>query len=144
MDRTANGATEDVRKDNDLTEPVKIGPNQRDRLLEQLSLDTEWLARQGIMDYSLLLTVDAQRDEHHGGVCRVAHECCEESNLGRDFGNRSVFVGLIDALQVFDGYKKGELVLKTLRHCCKWKGLSCVPPDRYQMRFMEKMKSTFV
>ena len=49
-------------------------------------------------------------------------------------------MGLIDVLQKFDCYKRGELCFKSVVHCSERKGLSCTPPAGYRARFMTHMK----
>lgn len=67
-------------------EPIAI--LQKDQLLACLEKDTQWLAEQDRIDYSLLVSIDLK--------------------------NELIKFGIIDYLQTFNFLKKGEFVYKTL------------------------------
>lgn len=165
VERTA-GASASTKKDMDLTRPVVVSKEHHQCLMSQLEADTKWLEQCNIMDYSLLVTVVQPKPTTRGAQSvetrwSVAHSCCHDhqpegapsepscptfattsSSVQRT--HLMVCVGLIDVLQIFDCYKRGELFLKSCKKWSERQGLSCIPPEPYQRRFMSRMSKVFV
>eukprot|EP00658_Telonema_sp_P-2_P078590 TRINITY_DN7394_c0_g1_i6.p1 TRINITY_DN7394_c0_g1~~TRINITY_DN7394_c0_g1_i6.p1 ORF type:complete len:173 (-),score=14.27 TRINITY_DN7394_c0_g1_i6:266-784(-) len=131
------GASGGTLKDLDLTEPIKLWPQEYQLLLGQLKIDSEWLRDQGIMDYSLLMTVVEEDGTTLTQPHSVAHSCCRSEPV---VALPVVCVGMIDALQRFDCGKMGELGFKSLVHCTDRDGVSCMPPGGYQERFIQQIQ----
>lgn len=136
-----------VQKDNDFVRNRRLwlGPLHRTLLLSQLHRDCTFLARLGIMDYSLLVLVH-----------RPAHPPPLYPYVGKDrshfrngsveggffsskaddaFGEEVYFLGIIDVLQVFNWKKKLEGMYKGLMGESS-NEISCVEPGRYADRLV--------
>ena len=119
-------------KDNDLTSPFVVSAQSHQQLIQQLRRDTQWLCSRNIMDYSLLLTAVGCSHNEPEEVTRIAHPCCQSRDeLTAPFA----CVGLIDVLQEFDCNKRLEYCAKSICHGTT-SGLSCLPSQPYQHRFM--------
>ena len=149
VDRSSGTSGEGPRKDNDLLQPVHIREADRTVLLDQLEKDSKWLQSWDIMDYSLLLTITQPRDTHNSDaaapVYAVGNTQCE-SRKSVSKGMRAeeefvVCVGLIDVLQQFNCSKSCERAYKTIKTYEGRSGLSCIPSEPYQQRFMAHMRN---
>ncbi|ETO17084.1 phosphatidylinositol-5-phosphate 4-kinase type-2 gamma [Reticulomyxa filosa] len=54
-------------------------------------------------------------------------------------GSEIYFLGIIDILQKWDNKKRLEHYAKTCLRCKDKKGISCIEPKSYQLRFLNKM-----
>jgi len=54
------------------------------------------------------------------------------------------YMGIIDTLQTYTWKKKAETFLKTYVKRDDGNGISCVPPNQYQRRFMNYLKNIIV
>jgi 1-phosphatidylinositol-4-phosphate 5-kinase len=97
-----------IYKELDLEEPIRIGDKARDHIMECVRSDAAFLAKQNIMDYSLLLGVDSEAGWH---------------------------MGIIDVLQEYNWRKMVEHNWKAMGHD-KY-AMSAVPPKAYASRFVE-------
>ncbi|ORX36029.1 hypothetical protein BD324DRAFT_520177 [Kockovaella imperatae] len=96
--------------------PILLHPHAKWILQEAISLDTRFLSRESIMDYSLLLGLDEKRKE--------------------------LVVGLVDAIGSFDFFKtiesRGKLALT------RGGEVTVIPPDQYRKRFETAIKQYFI
>eukprot|EP00756_Hemistasia_phaeocysticola_P046009 Hpha_TRINITY_DN19765_c0_g1::TRINITY_DN19765_c0_g1_i1::g.21762::m.21762/K00889/PIP5K; 1-phosphatidylinositol-4-phosphate 5-kinase len=133
-------------KDLDLKRPIVIDPDIQPLLLAQLEADSAFLREANLNDYSFLIGVHVASKpipppmpdtrvqvlrRWHGGFPSADH--------------KEVFwAGIIDILTQFGLRKKAEHAGKSVMMCCRGSNpdhVSCVPPARYQERFMAFMTS---
>jgi 1-phosphatidylinositol-4-phosphate 5-kinase len=130
-------------KDSDLHNKISLPKGKQKNLRNQIARDTEFLRDLGLMDYSLLIGVIRRRFEVvDNAVSRDTDE------LGRDHngafnaamveGPGSYHMGIIDILQEWNWDKKLERFFKIYFRFSDPDGLSAIPPDRYQARFMQR------
>jgi hypothetical protein len=153
-----------VLKDNDLTERLRLPPEQANQLYEQICADSELLRTLGIMDYSLLLGVSCveyligeNQHAQHGHGAQHGQQGAQHGQHGaqhgqgerhyfsrylaeRVVGPASYSMGMVDILQTWSVQKRLERFGKV--HILKedGDGLSAMDPHRYCMRFQHKMK----
>ena len=148
VDRSAGSSGAGPRKDNDLLQPVCISEVDRTQILAQLESDSLWLQRWNIMDYSLLLTVTKPADTPDApsaptySVGNTQRRISSRKSSGLDQIAAAEFVvcvGLIDVLQEFNCSKMCERAYKSIKKYEQRDGLSCVPSELYQRRFMAHM-----
>lgn len=103
-------------------------------LNEVLKKDSEFLCRNNLIDYSLLL------GQLTTPVSELRQICAEDPSLGRgvyiDSDNRAWLVGIIDPLNGFETPKKFEYHFKKFGYGYS---ISCVPPEMYAHRFTSFM-----
>jgi len=147
--------------DNDIHHGIELHPAAANAIFRQLKQDANFLANQGLMDYSLLVGVVKARMEVLDNV--VPGEYSEEllRNLTRDNpflmdssgglrpicvqGASTYYVGMIDVLQRWNLKKKSEHFFKTLVLCWDKEGISAVNPQKYCKRFVNRvMRKLFV
>lgn len=97
-------------------DPLAFLPPPNLDLFEAISLDSQFLAENEIVDYSLLVIMDID--------------------------NKVLKVGIIDYLQNFSLMKKGEYLIKKFKNLGK--NPTIVSPDTYANRFFNQMKRYFV
>jgi len=148
---SANGVHKpsSVYKDQDLTDKIYLPLPQLIKIKETLSEDTAFLARMGIMDYSLLLGIDTHT--FHTGVPFDEPAAAHTPGSGTppffraDSGGLTAYVvrgpgtyyfGLIDILQGWTMKKKLERFAKTRLQGKDPDGISALEPDRYRVRFL--------
>lgn len=140
--RTANDAARAILKENDVKargEKFELGPTLKALVIETLRKDSAWLAKHGLMDYSLLVGV---HDVVPGDIDRsligdpsvVFHkrDYAGMWSLGRD---KLFYVGIIDMLTVWSSRKKAERAAKIFTGK-DGAGLSCMEPVDYARRFL--------
>jgi len=127
---------------------IVVGKTMATKLLRQIDNDAKFLARNNILDYSLLVGI------HFGD--KKGNTNNKKDNFGRKsygsmFQHRSggiitninmdvhFFLGIIDILTPWDVSKLGEYGFKTLVLSQDPMQISAVKPDRYYIRFMEFM-----
>lgn len=135
-------------KDLDLKRPIVIDPDIQPVLLRQLEADTQFLREANLNDYSFLIGVHSASKaiapppgypdtrvqilrRWHGGFPSADHK-------------EVFFAGIIDILTHFGLRKKAEHASKSVIMCLRGSNpdeVSCVPPARYQQRFMDFMTS---
>ena len=151
-----------LMKDGDLHSKLILNKQQSASIYQQLDQDTQFLCSVNIMDYSLLLGVYYTK-VHRRRYKSVIHINSQQQLLDiqdkNDDNNNNLInlndysiydsvyvegpgrycIGIIDMLQKWDLNKRAERFIKGLRGK-DINGVSCVPPQQYQTRFMDKMK----
>ncbi|CAJ1429457.1 unnamed protein product [Effrenium voratum] len=115
-------------------EKIIVG-KERKSLLAQIRRDSEFLASNNIIDYSLLLGI------HDKDSALAVQAKGEVLGFVSEDSRTIYFMGIIDILTPFDKMKKLEHTLKALRH--DWHGVSCCPPSFYASRFCNFMERAF-
>lgn len=120
------------KKDKDIYEPLLLREDLARDIAVQLVRDSDFLASENIMDYSLLLGVKFKNQE----VARPADpddlHCVSAMEVS---GPSEYCFGIIDILQPYSCRKILEHNFYKLR--CRAKGSSCVPPRKYAERFQK-------
>lgn len=143
VDRTVKDPTKSVLKDNDLRAQgsLHFHPITRRAFLEQIDQDTEFLHRNNIMDYSLLLGV------HKSFIYVPAPEPPSMSAVLFESGvpaqkieGPAYFIfGVVDVLQKWVLKKKFERFFKVNFRRASSTGLSSQEPGFYKRRFVDAM-----
>ena len=143
-----------VLKDQDwlnLKLKIKVDKNTKERFLNTIKKDAEFLAKCNIMDYSLLVGVIENfkdSDSLKGSVKQsIRHEevNVEVTNTHRvtmcEATDGVVYLmGIIDTFTEFNMKKKGEALVKG---CFQGKNVSCIHPDKYAARFSQFITDQF-
>jgi len=146
-----------ILKDQDILENkhwMRIGP-RKEILQRQIRADARFLAGMGIMDYSFLLGIHIQRQETSPlssplGVASHVQQREEFCFYADDGGMRKdgegageiYYFGIIDILQEYTVWKRGETLIKGIQHGRK--SISSVPPEKYASRFCQFMSRIMV
>eukprot|EP00930_Biecheleria_cincta_P104633 TRINITY_DN96_c0_g1_i1.p1 TRINITY_DN96_c0_g1~~TRINITY_DN96_c0_g1_i1.p1 ORF type:complete len:831 (+),score=148.52 TRINITY_DN96_c0_g1_i1:79-2571(+) len=138
-------------------EQIRVGEERREKLLAQIKRDSEFLASNNIIDYSLLLGIHEREDgaptesansqmtsyqarSHDASEAAAQQRRTRQGEWSSD--DRTVyFMGIIDILTPYDGLKKIEHTVKAVRYDSK--GVSCCPPVQYAARFNRFMENAF-
>ena len=153
------------KKDNNFTKEkkkLKLSEFTKNNLLLQIEKDTKFLAKNNIIDYSLLIGIIFSKDDEtisNDLNLKETKDSEDEFLLLRkkriksksDFemfnqyftsedGEVRYYIGIIDTLTNFGLLKKSEFLSKRV---FQGKGISCVPPKVYQNRFYEFMYDIF-
>ena len=127
---------------------IKVDPSIKTKLMNTIRNDTAFLARNNIIDYSLLVGVISKSKS---GIRRYttyrpldAEDYFEpkfdnQRNNGYIEGNDNglhYYIGIIDTLTPFNAAKKSEFLV---RRVFQGEGVSCVPPLQYKDRFVAFM-----
>ena len=150
-----------VLKDLDRQMNVLLSHTDRSAFLRQCEVDTEFLARHGLMDYSLLLGV--HYTQHQVGLSTdlealsapvspaslsTSPSYATKSPFTRDQGGMRAsyisgpslyFFGVIDMLQRWSVQKRLERVWKVYGRCRRAEALSVMEPVGYRRRFLRAM-----
>lgn len=122
---------------------INLTDEQRVGIVERLRLDTEWLAANSLMDYSLLVGMRrmSQEELEKDVVARWAHRA-PPGELRQPMlhlqGSRkapevmAVYIGIIDFLQAWTLSKKIAMALKALE-----RNKATIPPIPYGKRFLQ-------
>ena len=92
-----------ARKDLDFSESgmkIKLGPERKERLMQQLYQDCQFFVHNDIIDYSLLIGIHHLRDQHFP----------QSGFLRSEDGSSLYFLGVIDILTVYNKKKKLEQI----------------------------------
>lgn len=151
---------ESIKKDLDFvqTKGFQFGPLKANLMIEQLTVDCNFLEKYSIMDYSLLLGIahinehDSKnakqnlREKHKNFKYTQIHSIYHQDAGGiqaSDEHDNDVpiiyYLGIIDILQTYNIRKKVEFQLKSLT--VDPETLSCVEPVTYAKRFLNFMTS---
>eukprot|EP01105_Mastigella_eilhardi_P001567 TRINITY_DN1186_c0_g1_i19.p1 TRINITY_DN1186_c0_g1~~TRINITY_DN1186_c0_g1_i19.p1 ORF type:complete len:527 (+),score=148.94 TRINITY_DN1186_c0_g1_i19:1258-2838(+) len=131
---------------------ILLGPVKRALFLKTIADDCRFLERHLIMDYSLLIGIQKQKQDAGGSLPLKQSTTlisgsifsCEEGGYGAtdDYdlpcGER-YYLGIIDILQPYNMRKKVEHALKAITAQEK-EEISCVDPAKYSKRFRDFIK----
>eukprot|EP01083_Nonionella_stella_P069642 185771_1 len=142
-----------VMKDLDLKRYMILNEQKRTKILQQLDMDTQFLANNNIMDYSLLLGIYYMKITYNDDSADDSkyNDCFEDE--GDIYGGvRSSLIegpgiyyfGIIDAIQKYTFRKRLETWFRRWIQRKNVKGISCVHPELYKKRFMNYMKSIII
>ena len=139
-------------KDNDFgtKRRVNVGGTMKAELLQQLTIDSQFLSRQNLNDYSCLLGVHhSQRDASIPPspphlTPRPTHNAFQQFHGGVPTPSRNevYFFGVIDILTEYNLKKMGEHWSKSVIYDSK--AVSCVPPAEYHTRFIKYFESILI
>jgi hypothetical protein len=140
---SAKNPSSPLYKDSDLHNKISLPKGKQKNLRNQITRDTEFLRDLGLMDYSLLIGVIRRRFEVvDNAVARDTDELGRDPNGAFNAamveGPGSYHMGIIDILQEWNWDKKLERFFKIYFRFSDPDGLSAIPPDRYQTRFMQR------
>lgn len=112
---------------------IHVTENQREKVIEGLSRDVEFLAKHNLMDYSLLVSTKTNASEHSGveisdGLHKLVRRRVDGSEM-------IVRLAIIDWLQVWMCTKEIARAIK-----CLETNKATIPPDPYGRRFSRKME----
>ena len=142
---------------------VKVNiDKKRNIILSQIKEDSDFLAKIGANDYSLLLGIhnidNGENDESadlinadkisemtsYSGGRRLQQlkemVDYEDGGILSENGSQIYYLGIIDILTDFGFAKKMEHFVKMMRYCSN--KMSCIPPDLYGERFYNYMRNT--
>lgn len=126
-------------RDGDVVEPFHIGMLGKAALVSQIVSDVMFLNKHGLMDYSLLVGVHTCSDQcTHGVIEHNGPRVCHNPDAGKVF-----CCGIVDITQGWTTSKKMERFLKVNFKRADAKGISCVPPDEYAIRFQQRIREFF-
>eukprot|EP00931_Biecheleriopsis_adriatica_P056529 TRINITY_DN33497_c0_g1_i1.p1 TRINITY_DN33497_c0_g1~~TRINITY_DN33497_c0_g1_i1.p1 ORF type:complete len:819 (-),score=162.72 TRINITY_DN33497_c0_g1_i1:30-2486(-) len=127
------------------SEKIEVGSERRKQIIEQIQRDSEFLAKNNIIDYSLLLGIHVKDLSLNpssmtlpGSPTAVAAPTGKTAGVASADGKSVYFMGIIDILTPYDRMKKMEHSLKAIRY--DGRGVSCSPPPFYAERFCEFMQ----
>lgn len=136
-------------------EKIEVGEERKKHFLELIKRDSEFLANNNIIDYSLLLGIHV-KDMAPNPNCSSSQELQGSPKAAADAakgatgktagllsadGKTVYFMGIIDILTPYDGMKKLEHNVKAIRYDSR--GVSCSPPPFYAERFCRFMEVAF-
>lgn len=108
--------------------PLQLATPECDMILEALTMDVDFLASQGLIDYSLLVGVHEHRDIGWGSI---PYEAMNVVTVRDD--TRYCYLGIVDVLthhskrKMMETYFTGRLLRRDI---------SCQPPSFYARRFL--------
>ena len=125
-----------ARKDLDFNRSgmkIMVSEREKNKLIAQITRDSELFERLAIIDYSLLLGI-----HHLKGSLPIMSEL---KNAYLSFDREYLyFIGIIDVLTLYNTKKKLENIVKSP---FLGKEISCVPPKQYAERFLQYISSIF-
>lgn len=142
--KTLPSGAASVLKDNDWVEEgfrLGISKEASDLLMASLRTDVEWLVRNSLMDYSLMVgfsgSGSTQPGSDHLGI--FANGVASTNPLGP-----FVYIGFVDVLGRWNLKRVGARAFKTMLRLPfrDSSGLSTVPPSKYGPRFLEFMEKS--
>ena len=125
-----------------------LGPTLRSAFLDQLAADTDLLARNNLMDYSVLVGIKsipgspAAADLETAAALTTGYDHLGSLIISRNTVETVLPIewyalGLIDLLQTYNLSKKLERGIKKVRHT-SWKlDISSIKPDAYARRLLD-------
>jgi len=132
-------AKEGVFKDLDVPGPFYFEPKLAAEVGRVLRADSDFLAKHGVMDYSLLVGVSKTTfSVDLSGLSKKAPTKLNMAPMAAIEGPSQCAFGIIDILQKYNCRKTFEYYFLT-KILCKGPGVSCVPPDMYANRFQDNI-----
>jgi len=134
---------------------VWLPKDEYEDLSKQLKVDTWFLERNNIMDYSLLLGISEALDrppkkttgkqfsrwQTDGGGMLCSRGACRRRADARDSSHECYVLSIIDILQQFTWKKQAESVWKQQKYGSEVQ-ISCVDAETYAARFRDFMTNT--
>jgi len=118
---------------------VRTSKTPRQMAYDQIKIDSLFLKKHNIMDYSLLMGI---HDKRAGETYKQVDDSPPCICLSGD--HHLYYFGIIDALQRWTWGKMLEKFLK-VHFCCRdSEGVSSVDPDSYATRFLRAMEDLLV
>lgn len=111
--------------------------------MEVLSLDSQFLKKHNLMDYSLYLAVEQVNPDMVRAMSQKERSASRNIIFSRDL-KEAYHIGVIDYLQKWDGSKIRENWWKTRIMLKDRTLLSAVEPNLYQKRWIEFMRKIIV
>ena len=117
-------------------EKIKLSKKNARKLKNQIQNDVNFLERNNIIDYSLLLGIKYElicnrRGKNNNSYKNIKKKLKPNIITSSD-GNVKYCLGIIDTLTSFNFKKKSEFVIKRI---FQGKEISCIPPKKYAQRF---------
>lgn len=143
-----------TKKDLDINRPILVGSKRREILMQQVTVDCDFLRKCCVMDYSFLLGIHVlpsgasllSGTEYDDGRCFTQDQggmgSLDLGTVGESgaLGTREIYyVGIIDILQEYNLWKTSETVVQSLIH--DGNQISSVSPKFYAARFVSFVSS---
>ena len=131
---------------------INVSNIMRDKIINQLTVDANFLSRNEIIDYSLLVGIIKKHDDVQNKTKLDVQYSDEEEGLQQNENNKNnnfiesddgvwhFYIGIIDTLTLYGMKKKSEYLTKRV---FQGKGISCIPPNDYKERFIKFMENAF-
>eukprot|EP01080_Neovahlkampfia_damariscottae_P007784 gene7784-12258_t len=135
-----------VKKDLDLLEAkeiFKIGKEQKEKMMDMIKKDTDFLKNSNLIDYSLIVGIQ----KNTGKKLPIEFQDCsiyKNARIIPSVANEDgtvdyiYFFGIIDIFTVYDSKKEAEHAVKSLVHNSK--KISAIPSKDYAKRFCDFME----
>lgn len=139
---TGKGVLKDLDFSNN-NRRIRIGSTRKQRLLAQIERDVQFLQRNSIIDYSLLVGV--HRIEGTGPIMLRSNEPfyrTDDGGMLSDDGREIYYFGIIDTLITYGRNKFLEHQIKSVWYGNEH-GVSVVDPDQYATRFLTFVSNVF-
>lgn len=139
-----------ILKDLDIKRKLYMRSDLKEKFLEQLEKDAQFLAQHNIMDYSLLVGIAYNNDGSDLEIKNTRDDVSYRSIFQEDDGGmlaynhqekreEIIFCGIIDILQQYNGRKKLEHLFKSMAYNSE--RISIVQPSYYAKRFVQFITS---
>ena len=121
---------------------IQLASENKQKIIQQIRVDSEFLASKEINDYSLLLGIHYLKndvlitEDENAPIC----EKIMGGVLSEDKGC-IYFLGIIDILTLFNFTKKLEHLVKAQLY---GNSVSCIPPVQYAERFVQYIETIFI
>lgn len=115
---------------------VMASNDTRIKMLKQIKCDSEFLCRNGIMDYSLLIVGESNKDN----LIKAKHEQGKRNQFFSPDERVIYHIGIIDFLQGWTFDKKVEANSKMIFKCKNPTKISAVEPNAYSKRYIRFME----
>jgi Ca2+-binding EF-hand superfamily protein/uncharacterized protein YbjT (DUF2867 family) len=142
-------------KDLDFHRRIVVGPKLKALILEQAEIDCKWMESLNVCDYSLLvgfcfvmndpkqnnILSELKKKAESGAVDRSLFKRFHGGLLSSEGHEKTeiYFIGIIDTLTVYDLWKKGENMIKTMRYLKQ--EISAIAPEPYRKRFLRYLST---
>jgi hypothetical protein len=113
-------------------------PDQRQDILQKIQGDTQWLIKEGLMDYSIFMAIRETTWDNHTSADKCVSPVRQYATLKGQDRVIVVTLGIIDFLQQWTGAKKVAQCIKTLET-----NKSTIPPKPYGERFARHFADRF-
>jgi 1-phosphatidylinositol-4-phosphate 5-kinase len=134
-----------AKKDNNFNlegRKIFIGERRKEYIMELIKKDVQFLERNSIIDYSLLLGISTGNDKVKKKQGFSIFTEVDDGGMMSENRGELYFLGIIDILTYYGARKKLEHFFKTTVH--KKEAVSCAPPAFYAERFLRYMNEVFI